>query len=62
MWIARDENDFLWLFKNKPKKRPEFGIWDSHDVCMERIETLSYCFHDVKWSDEEPTEVKLVKK
>ena len=56
-WAARDENGMLCLFVEKPRK------WDNqwHSDYSSSIGLLSFeCFQEVKWSDEEPTKVKLV--
>ena len=45
MYIARDKDGDLYLYKKQPVKYSESSL-----------------FPEVKWEDEEPTEVELVKK
>lgn len=57
MWIARDKDGILNLFKEKPNK--ERYRWYSDriqpDMYLNRL-----LFPEVKWEDEEPTEVELI--
>lgn len=57
LWIARDENGDLYLYTSKPKKIAE--EWEADDYSFSRNS-----FPEIKWEDEEPTEVelKIVKK
>ena len=56
MWIARDEDGLLYLFfKKKPQKGKTY--WDQND---DWIEIDNHLFPEIKWSDKEPTKVKLV--
>lgn len=57
MWLARDENGDLFIYEEKPKK--DIFVWKSSDnsevfLLDERL------FPEVKWEDEEPTEVELI--
>ena len=56
-WIARDKDETLCLYwgENPPTKIEE--IWD-YDSDYEEID--GSLFPEVKWSDDEPTKVKLV--
>lgn len=57
MWLARDKNDDLYLFiDGKPEKVEK--LWFNVDADFIQID--SRLFPKVKWSDEEPTKVKLV--
>ena len=57
MWVARDKNNWLYLYTEKPEKgRNE---WDSDE---DTIEINSSLFPEVKWEDKEPTEVDIVLK
>ena len=59
MWLARDENDALYFHGNsKPKKDTGEGMWISDNYNPYPINSDS--FPEVKWSDNEPTKVKLV--
>ena len=57
-WIARDEDGELYLYTEKPRK--DGDLWNVDIInssCL--MELRSECFPEVKWSDEEPTKVKL---
>lgn len=59
MWLARDENNSLYFHGySKPKKYTGEGMWISDNYNPYLIN--QELFHEVKWSDEEPTKVKLV--
>ena len=59
MWLARDANNELYLFIDEvpPKKKRE--KWTGR-IFSTIIEIPKRHFHQVQWSDEEPTKVKLV--
>lgn len=61
MWIARDKDGSLFIYRTKPRKYKEDGQWG--DKCIqvaynEVIEDYDL-FSEVKWEDEEPTELIL---
>ena len=59
MWVARDENGKIYLYRKRPNK--DHAQWYSND--LPRISFLRLadeCFPEVKWSDDEPTKVKLL--
>lgn len=61
MYIARDKDGDLYLFLTRPAKRDKSKVWLAED--MSNIAKLDpSLFPEVKWEDEEPTEVELVKK
>lgn len=55
LYIARDKDESLYLYECKPEKHST--IWHSSGF-VEQLDT--YWFPEVKWKDEEPTEVELV--
>lgn len=57
-WITRDKNGMLYLYvcNNPPQKKDTYWMTDDGD-CAEMDSGL---FQEVKWSDEEPTKVRLV--
>lgn len=58
MWLARDEDMTLGLaIGEKPIKQKIMWTVSRH---IDFIELDSSLFPEVKWSDEEPTKVKLV--
>lgn len=64
MWVARDEDGGLYLFTRKPYKSDVVGAWvaksfDHKKVCQKIDNKL---LPEVRWEDEDPTEVKIVKK
>lgn len=62
MYVARDKKRTLVFFINMPEKNERYEGWQSTS------DTCDYCilppnlFPNVSWSDENPTEVKLVMK
>lgn len=56
MWVARDKDNSLYLYINKKPEKSD-TIWDGYGEYAELDPRL---FPEVKWSDEEPTKVKLV--
>ena len=56
MWLARDRDEDLWLFSQKPSKLK--GSW-AGILGTRRGELPGTMFPEVKWSDNEPTKVKL---
>ena len=58
IWLTRDKDDGLFLsVGDKPVKRKIDWSIPVYSYCLEIDYTL---FPEVKWSDEEPTKVKLV--
>ena len=58
MWLARDNSGSLYMFIGaKPNKYK--CIWHN-SMAIEILMIGSSIFPEVKWSDEEPTKVKLV--
>ena len=61
MWVARDKNDDLYLYRDKPRKDSRLERWmDEVDYCVFFIDPD--LFPSVKWEDAEPTEVVLTLK
>ena len=60
MYVARDRCGDLCLFTGRPVKIDEYWLPTKH--CFDWIRLDSELFPEVKWEDEEPTEVELVKK
>ena len=58
-WLIRDEDGILTLWSLKPKKDKKRGHWNNATDTYECIFN-SNLFPEVKWSDEEPTRVKLI--
>ena len=52
-WLARDEDERLFLFLIEPQKA--IGQW----IGSRYIRLGSAFFPEVKWSDEKPTKVKI---
>lgn len=55
-WVARDEDGSLYMYTDKPKKRSVF--WHAPKVGYVKLDDS--LFHEVKWTDDEPTKVKLI--
>lgn len=57
-WLARDEDGELWAYSGRPFKR--IDMWDGDDYMdiNREIEETDDTFKHIKWTDEEPTEIK----
>ena len=57
MWVARDKDGTLYLFTQKPSKMNDSwaGILGTRRGDLPRT-----MFPEIKWSDDEPTKVKLI--
>lgn len=62
MYVARDKDGDLYLFLTRPVKDDGLNTWLSEDYFRNWIKLDPSRFPEVKWEDEEPTEVELVKK
>ena len=57
MWLARDKDGDLAMYELKPFKDERAGQWT---VGGQYVFLPDNWFPEVKWSDDEPTKVKLV--
>ena len=57
MWLARDEDGELSMYENRPFKDKRAKQWALGGDWVFLPENW---FPEVKWSDDEPTKVKLV--
>lgn len=55
-WVARDKSGLLIISTQKPIKENKLGIWVGF---AEHMRINPQLFPEVKWEDEEPTEVEL---
>ena len=55
-WVARDEDGELYLYLRKPKKVA--GQWLTREFQL-GFKLDGESFPEVKWSDDEPTKVKI---
>lgn len=55
-WLARDYNGSLYIYTEKPQKL--LDTWFVSGLVLLKISDI--LFPEVKWSDEEPTKVKIV--
>ena len=62
MYVARDKDGDLYLFLTRPVNDDGLNILLSEDYFRNCIKLDPSRFPEVKWEDEEPTEVELVKK
>lgn len=58
MWVARNQDNSLFLFNKKPSKNLRRKRWLPLNINFTEID--SSLFPEVKWQDKEPTEVELV--
>lgn len=56
LYVARDENKSLYLYEYEPKKYKT--RWIGYLGFIEKLD--SNLFPEVKWEDNEPTEVELI--
>lgn len=59
MWIARDFDNSLWLFTDKPYKDGLRWLLPIGDGCCQPL--LEYFFPEVQWTDDRPTEIMLIR-
>lgn len=60
MWIARDKNGLLYVYRYKPFKGEEVWIESPKDKKFDSGCIIQNdCFPEVKWEDEEPRELIL---
>lgn len=57
MWIARDKNDCLFLYKRKPIKNLELNSLQWETAYLDALILDPDLFPSVKWEDNEPTKV-----
>lgn len=62
MYLARDKDGDLYLYQKRPVKYDGLEAWVSEDYFENLAKLDPSLFPDVKWEDEEPTEVELVRK
>lgn len=62
MWIARDKDNSLWLYNEKPVRNEEGNYWTISSVTDNTVDALhSTMFPELKWEDE-AMEVDLLPK
>lgn len=59
MWIARDDDGTLYLFKNKPVKG--ISVWrdETNNDYNDYFEIDRNSFPEIQWEDSEPTSVTI---
>lgn len=55
-WIARDENNRLWFYTEKPEK--EDFLWQAPSFYTQYIQLFNHLFQFIKWDDEEPYNIE----
>ena len=58
-WVARDDNGILYLYLSKPRKSQ--WAW-MPNIRFDFVELSRELFPEVKWEDEEPTELTFTVK
>lgn len=57
LWIARDRNGELWMFKERPDRMTNvWGVEFAEDIIIRLPKQI---FPEVKWEDEEPKQLIL---
>ena len=59
-YIARDKNEALFAYSDKPIKREKVWLLTSTDGTWQDISLMSRLFADVKWKDEEPFRIPYI--
>ena len=59
-YIARDKNEALFAYSDKPIKREKVWLLTSTDGTWQDISLISRLFADVKWKDEEPFRIPYI--
>ena len=63
MYVARDKDGDLYLYKEQPVRNDNWESWQSgSDNPHDYLKLDPSLLPEVKWEDEGPTEVELVKK
>ena len=58
-WVARDKDGMLYLYLAKPRKSQSKWL---PNIRFDFVELSRESFPEVKWEDEEPTEVRITLK
>lgn len=56
MWVARDKDGDLYIYEEKPYKNAH--VWNCNK--LDYVQIGEELLPEVKWEDEEPTEVELI--
>lgn len=59
MWVARDKDNELYLYRDKPVKQPESNASKWLVTSFNAIHIDSDLFPSVKWEDKEPARVVI---
>lgn len=62
MWVVRDNDGGLYLYENKPIKRYLKWTGSGKNGVLEGIEIDCNLLPGVNWTDDEPTEIEIIKK
>ena len=57
MWIARDEDESLWIYDTKPIKGDTGWVMANTTGGCSVVDSELDGFEEVKWEDEEPREL-----
>ena len=56
-WIARDENNYIYVYENKPTK--EESRWKNNGIDLyEDIFVFNHLFQFITWEDEQPYNIE----
>lgn len=58
LWMARDSDGFLYVFRDKPEKGG--WIWDTSASDSASPFLFNDMFSSIKWEDEEPTLISSI--
>ena len=57
-YIARDKNDYLYIYRNKPEWDDSVKVWRSSDDWYLNFSGYNRLFQFVKWTDKKPYKIK----
>lgn len=57
-WMARDENNNLFVYEVKPTKNHVLGVWQVYISFCKSLKYYNYLFKTIKWTDDEPCEFR----
>ena len=57
-WIARDEDNKIWVFELKPDKECDYWTFKKASSMFDRIVFFEHLFQFIKWEDKEPYNIE----
>lgn len=57
-YIARDKNDYLYIYRNKPERDNVAKAWRPYDEFYIKFYMYNHLFQFIKWTDKKPYKIK----